>query len=463
MEREEIGGKKEAAPANVRRIAASVLAEKSGFADARVNAACERWELGVRERRNLTRLVFETIRRRALLDAVLVAYSHKAPESLAPGLREPLRIAVFELLHSRASPAWAVVDEAVESVKAIAGRRESRFANAVLRKLTRGMRFLEDGEEARENKRTLLFEKGPPLRFDRRVFPGASRVGMNLATRHSHPEFLVEAWRGIFGDEGTRRVLGENNRPPRLSLRLRAREEDRCAGEAQLQNEGWESEPGRFEDVRFVTRRGHPATPVSFGHGAWIAQDETATGPVRALTVGAGCRVLDLCAAPGGKTVQVADRMEGGGLVVSADLFRARLALAVETVGRTGASAVAFVLADGTRPPFRRGAFDAVLVDAPCSNTGVARRRPEARWRIRPGTVAERSGLQRRLLAEGARCVRPGGRVVYSTCSIDPGENQEVVSDFLARNGGFRLLAEESVLPGRADGGYWAVILREGP
>jgi 16S rRNA (cytosine967-C5)-methyltransferase len=219
----------------------------------------------------------------------------------------------------------------------------------------------------------------------------------------------------------------------------------------------------RYPDVYSVDGGPPVATLEGFRSGEFAVQDETATAPVRSMRLEPGMLVLDACAAPGGKTVQAADAMAGRGVVVAADPDRGRLARLLDNAARTGARTIMCVCADSRRPPFRQGSFDRVLVDAPCSNTGVLRRRAEARFRLSAAALEAIAADQSGLVEACAPLVKPGGLMVYSTCSVDPSENQGVVEAFASSALGFRVVFEEAVLPGEADGGYHAVIVKDLP
>jgi 16S rRNA (cytosine967-C5)-methyltransferase len=383
-----------------------------------------------------------------LLDAVLLAFGGKPSSRIAPGLRGCLRVGAYEILFSRSVPPYAAVNEAVNSAKKIAGKKAGGFCNAILRKLAGGIDSVGAKPEGVADEAYLPRPDGSGVVFDRPVFPPLSREAEHLAARYAHPLWFVERGLGLFGPEGTRRLLAEDNRTPPLMVRFR--------GDGPPP--GLDAGPTREKDVFRLEERTDPAKLPLFREGKLTVQDVTASGPVRALAPAPGDRVLDLCAAPGGKTIQASDRMGGRGTLVAMDPDLDRLRLLGESVRRTGVKSVLQVCGDGTRPPFRRGSFDRVLVDAPCSNTGVLRRRPEVRWRLKARTVRSLSRLQLDLLRHGAHLIRTGGRLVYSTCSIDPQENGLVVEAFLASALDFHPLHEETVLPGEGDGGYWAIM-----
>jgi 16S rRNA (cytosine967-C5)-methyltransferase len=428
--------------------------EGKGGASELLNAAAHRWGFRGRDRSVLTRWVYDGVRRKGTLDALIHAFGGKRKRALDPRLRAALRIGVYEILYARGVPDYAAVSEAVKLAKTLAGSGAGKLCNAVLRNVTRGTRFSPTKPEEPFATDGLAVGEGKWAVFARKVFPPADRPAERLASMHSHPLWLVKRWVSRFGIEGTARLLSENNRRPPLTVRLRG-------GPGVKPPEGLKAERTREGDIFLLEEAENVSALPGFREGRITVQDETASQPVRFLSIDPGSCLLDLCAAPGGKTVQMADALQGEGRVVALEFHKARIAMIREALERMEGGPVFPVAGDGTRPPFPESAFDRVLIDAPCSNTGVLRRRVEARWRLTREGIRNRVKLQTALLGAGALRVRPGGRVVYSTCSLEKEENHDVVAGFLAEREGFRLVAEETVLPGRGDGGYWAVLARE--
>jgi 16S rRNA (cytosine967-C5)-methyltransferase len=201
-----------------------------------------------------------------------------------------------------------------------------------------------------------------------------------------------------------------------------------------------------------------------YGEGLWSVQDESAMRVATALMPREGSTILDLCAAPGGKTTHLAELMRDTGSIIACDIDEGRLATVRELAGRLGLSSIQTLLINPAHPEtIPAGPFDAALVDVPCSNTGVLGRRPEVRWRLRPEDIGELARLQRRLLNAAIDRVKPGGTIVYSTCSIEAEENGDLVRMVMRDRKGLQLEAEERAIPGEpADGGYWARMRKEG-
>ncbi len=373
---------------SVRALAARVLrdAEKK-FVDEALEAH-RTAALSRRDRALLTTLVYGATRMRRPLDWLI----DRCAERVHPEIRPHLRIALYQIRYLSRIPRHAAVNEAVELAKGVSAR-SAGFVNAVLRKAA-----------------DLEIPEHPP------------------GLRASHPDWLVERWRGRFKNweeilEADNAVLPVTVRPNPL----------RAKGPVELE--------------------GDPASDPRFRAGEYTVQDETSMKVAPLLAPGPGERVLDLCAAPGGKTTHLAELMGGKGRVVAVDLPD-RIGLVAESAKRLGLANIECVAGDGATVSFREP-FDAVLLDAPCSNTGVLSRRPDVRWRLRERDIAGAAELQRRLLANAARLLRAGGRLVYSTCSLEPEENRVDLPEF-------RLLKEELILPASThSGGYLALAIRQ--
>jgi 16S rRNA (cytosine967-C5)-methyltransferase len=409
-------------------VAARLLArvERGGFADRLLEATLP--TVGdPRDRALLTELVYGTLRRQGRLDHVLSHFARRPLRALHPEARAALRLSAYQLLELDRIPAHAAVGEAVEHVKRVAPGAAG-FANALLRRV------------ATEGRDVPL----PVDEIDR------------LAVETSHPRWMVErevAARGAV--EARRRLLADTSPAP---LVLRAREE---TGRllARLADAGVAARRGRVAPEALVIEPGSlppggVAALPGFAEGAFAVQDEASQLVARVVDPPDGARVLDLCAAPGGKTGHLADLVGPQGHVVALDLDPARLARVRETVARLGVGDRVTVAAhDATRPlegPLA-GPYDAVLVDAPCSGLGVIRRNPDILWRRRPEDIAPLAASQRAILDVAAGAVRPGGRLVYSVCTTTAEEGPGVVDAFLAAHADYE--AEDRVVTHPADGG----------
>lgn len=379
-----------------------------------------------------TEITLGVLRWMRLLDFLLDRGLKKPVARLDLPVAIALRVGLYQLRFLEKIPASAAVNESVELVKRARKASAASLVNAVLRRAA---------AEAKSSVEKYL----PPN------LPVAER----LAILHSHPTWMAERWLARFEESGTIALLDANNRPPRLTFAIHASER-RDEILRELESGGLHIEPGRLLKDAFAASGGSIARTEAFRRGDISIQDEASQTIPLLLGVRPGDRVLDLCAAPGGKTVALARAAGPNGLVIAGELHEHRLRamqaqlarLRVATVGcredrlekAAGApgnapqrnARVDLVALDATKTlPFAAD-FDRILVDAPCSGTGTLARHPEIRWRLRPEQLAEFHALQTKLLGIALAQLAPGGRLVYSTCSIEPEENESVIAEILA-------------------------------
>ncbi len=361
-------------------------------------------------------------------------------------VRVVLRLGLYQLLWLDRIPAHAAVDESVELARQLGCGPQCGFVNALLRGYAR--------------------ELGPTRKLLQDLKSSDPAIGW------SHPAWLVDRWISNRGRTDALALLEWNNTPADTYARVNTLKTD----------PGRLLERWRFENVEydFIRRDWLPENVVfrlkshppliklgSFRDGWFYVQDPSTLLAPLILDPQPGEAVLDLCAAPGGKTTFMAQMMKGEGRVVACDSSAKRLQLIHENIERLGAGSVEpFQLASGTTPQsgILSPQFDRVLVDAPCSNTGVMRRRADLRWRIQPAEIGRLADTQLELLAATAARVKPGGCLVYSTCSLEPEENGQLVRRFVSRCPGLELEDEQEVTPMRdqVDGAYAASLRRIG-
>ncbi len=388
-----------------RRLAAAVLAQvasqRGTLADALADEAIER--LDTRERAFLHELVLGTLRRRGWLDHVLESLTTRPLGRTRPAIRDALRLGAYQLLYLRVPP-HAAVSESVALTRAADPRGGSAgFVNAVLRRLQR---------------------EGPPPEPD----PDDDTVSW-LTTAGSLPRWLAERWLARLGAEEAVARTRAFLEPPPNGFRFNPRIGDAAA---RATASGLEMQESVVPDAWEAT--GGPLAALA-AEGVVYVQD-VGSQLVARLAARAGT-VLDACAAPGGKALLIADAIGSSGHVVAAEAAPRRLRTLVELSARWGATNISVIGGDALHPPYRRP-FDSILVDAPCSGLGTLGRRPDIRWRLGPGDVQRHAARQRALLEALHPLVRPGGRLVYSTCSVEDEENEGVVEPFLEAHPGFR-------------------------
>jgi len=402
-------------PRTAREVALEVLlaVERDGaYANLALDAALTRHRLAPRDRALVTELVYGTLRRRNTLDWALAPHSRRPLSSLDAAVRNILRLGAYQLLYLEGIPARAACNESVETARRFGFTSAAGLVNAVLRHLQRSL----------------------PL-----VFPDAREdPASHLALYHSHPRWLVAEWLETYGFEETAALLAAGNLPAPFTVRANTLKTTPAELARRLEAAGVPATPARFAPEGLYLEKAAAAENPLFAAGWYFIQDEAAMLAARALAPSPGALVIDLCSAPGGKTTHLAALMGGGGQILAVDVHPHRLDLLAENCRRLGVANVRGHLADGRSLPGYHARADFVLVDAPCSGLGVLRRRPDLRWRKSPEDMAGLAVLQAELLDEAARCLRPGGVVVYSTCTIRRAENEAQVEGFLARHPAFQ-------------------------
>jgi 16S rRNA (cytosine967-C5)-methyltransferase len=453
-------------PATARAVAASILylcRESRSFATDLIDQQLSCTSLSDQDRRLVTQLVYGVLRRRGSLDAIIKLYLIRPAHRVDARLWDVLYLGAYQLAFLSHVPAHAAVHETVELADPIGGRGAKGFVNGLLRRVAE---LLTDKTAEGPAADALPLEQGRYRRLDGPVLPDPEDdPAAYLAAGFSWPAWLAERWLERFGwDECARLGFWFVGAAP-LSLRVNRLRGDRDDYLLDLTALNVAAVPGSHpQAVRLEDHLPIRSLP-GYAEGRFAVQDESSMRVATALNPKPGMTVLDLCAAPGGKTTHLAELMRNQGKVVACDIDDRRLATLTSLCERLGVTIVEPVRLDADKdaePP--AGPFDAALVDVPCSNTGVLGRRPEARWRLDPRDLPRLVQLQTKLLIQAAERLRPGGAVVYSTCSIEPQENQGVVRNVLKGLPELALEAEEESVPGRpSDGGYWARLRkREG-
>ncbi len=398
---------REGAVTEARRVAADLCADlrrgellDPAF-DARIGV------LDARDRRWTQELVYGMLRRRAWLDAVLSLRVRGGLARLDPDVIDLLRLGTYQLLFMRSVPAYAAIAQTVELTKSRHGIGASKLANAVLRRVDREREMLE-----------------VPLPTD----PVEA-----LALHHSHPRWLVARWVGRWGAEETQKLLIANNTEPPTVVRPYGIVHEQL--EASLESAGVHVDEVPLVRDSIQLRDSVALTELgAYRQGLFFVQDPGATLVTQYAAIPAGATVADLCAAPGGKTLELS---RGAATVVAGDRSFPRAQRMVGNFRRTEARTIHTVVADARHPAIRP--VDVVLLDVPCTGTGTFRRHPDARWRLKVSDLAVMAAMQRSILRAAASVVKPGGLLVYSTCSLEPEENDGVVACFLARHPRFRV------------------------
>jgi 16S rRNA (cytosine967-C5)-methyltransferase len=367
-----------------------------------------------RDRALATDLVTGTLRWQQQLDYLIGEFARRPIHKLDFAVLQVLRLGVYQLLHLDRVPAAAAVNDAVAMTRRARKASAAGLVNAVLRGVSRNAHRLPLPKRPPD---------GDPLDF--------------LAISMSHPRWLARRWTDRYGFEGAEAWEQFNNSPAPIVIRANTLKASAAELGRLLEQHGVVVGPARFAPDGLVVRTGNPLrTPVAKS-GLFFLQDEASQLVALMGAPEPGMRVLDACASPGGKTTAMAAMADDRARIVAADVRTARVQLLRETVAASGARNIQIVQADIERGlPFTRG-FDIVFVDAPCSGLGTVRRDPDIRWRRQETDLAALAGAQATMLTHAASAVVPGGRLIYSTCSSEPEENEEVVDRFLKSHPGF--------------------------
>lgn len=398
------------------------------------------------------------VRRGRTLDMLIESRMSRPRHNVEPDLWRMLRLGSYQLLFAR-TPEHAAVDSTVDLCRALDRDRWTGFVNGVLRNIGR---LLADVPCNGPSPTSLPTTAGQWRSLNEAVFadPNTNRA-QYFADAFSLPMFLATRWCGRMNDHDLITACFQSVTPPTTTLRvnqLRATTADVLKAFTEF---GYKASPGRVEGSIHLDQAVKLESLPGFAEGRWCVQDEAAMSASILLAPKPGEQILDMCAAPGGKTTHLAELSGDQAIITACDVATGRLQRVLDNAARLQLNCIRtqVIGKDGNSLP--DGPFDAILVDVPCSNTGVLNRRPEARWRSDENAMQELVVLQTRLLLQACERVRPGGRVVYSTCSLEPEENRGVVDAVLTAMKDFRLEREILHLPGQpADGAYQALLIR---
>lgn len=359
-------------------------------------------DLDARDRRWLRELVYGMLRQRGTIDAILEERVRGGLARVDADLVDLMRLGVYQLMHMGSVPAYAAIAQTVELAKFRHGIGASKLMNAVLRRIDRESSDLS-------------------------VKPVGDRLD-TLATKYSHPRWLVGRWLSRWGEEGTAVLLMKNNAEAPVVIRPYGIVREQL--EAMLEAAGVDVEDAPLARDSIQISGGISLTELgAFRQGLFFVQDPGSTLVTQYAAVPQGSVVADLCAAPGGKSLELT---RTAARVIASDRSPQRLVRLIENRSRLEAANLHVMVADARQPAVRQ--CDAVLIDVPCTGTGTFRRHPDARWRLKVSDISVMSALQAVILNAAAKVVKPGGLLIYSTCSLEPEENDAQIEDFLARN-----------------------------
>lgn len=422
---------------NARETAVRGLIEvfdRNGFSNLVLDSLMRQDELSPQDRAFCSALFYGVVEKRITLDWVLKQYSETPMAETTSAVREILRLALYQLIFMPSVPPSAAVDEAVKLTRVFRAEIAAGFVNGVLRSFLRS---------------EMAFAL-PKHRLDQ------------LSVQYSVPTELLALWNTVYGKDKTAEILSGIGGPPPIFARVNTLKTTVEELIPLLQEEGVTAEPAGFPGALRLYEMGSVTALSSFEKGLFHIQDLSSQQCAAALGVLPGMRVLDVCSAPGGKSFTLAETMENSGELLAMDLSGNRLSLVSSGAERLGITILRTSINDAAKPNSLLGQFDRILCDVPCSGYGVIRRKPEIRYKT-PESVRELPALQLQILTVSSGYLAPGGRMVYSTCTLNRAENEKVVQSFLLAHSDFALDGEmTTVFPTKegGDGFFFAPIAR---
>lgn len=410
-------GGKLPAPASAREVALDVLVrveQQGAYSNLLLGSSLQKAELSREDTGLATELVYGTLSRMITLDFVLGGFVSKSLAKLEPWVRGLLRLSLYQIMYLDRIPSHAAVNEAVNIAKRRGHQGISGMVNGVLRSVLRA------GELP--------------------VLPEGLSREERISILHSHPLWMVQRWSAEYGLDTAEAMCAANNEPPAVSVRVNTTMISRAALLDELSASGLDAVQSELSPFGLVIRGGGNLAHSSWYRDGYLSvQDESSMLVAEAVAPEAGMKVLDCCAAPGGKSAHMGELMKDQGLILANDLHEHKAKLIAEQAARLGLECITTASGDALKlaeslPP---ASYDRILLDAPCSGLGVIRRKPDLKWRKQPEDVAGIAVLQRELLQSVSRLLKPGGVLVYSTCTTEQAENSEVVAGFLERNPDF--------------------------
>lgn len=417
------GGRTKSVQTTARDTALQVLTaveQEGAYSNLLLNGALQKSGLSGADAGLATELVYGTISRMNTIDYFLEPFIAKGLAKLQPWVRNLLRLSFYQLYYLDRIPPHAAVNEAVNIAKRRGHQGISGMVNGVLRNVLRRKEEL------------VLPEDLPPVK--------------RIALQHSHPEWLVARWVKQYDEATAEDICRANNEPPSVSVRVNRSRVSREGLLNLMQKQGLEAVSSSMSpDGILVESGGNMALTPWYKEGLLSVQDESSMLVGEAVSPQPGMSVLDCCAAPGGKTCHMAEIMDGSGKVIANDIHPHKAKLIQDHAIRLGLENIQTLSGDASKlaEEFEAESFDRVLLDAPCSGLGVIRRKPDLKWAKTPGDIKEISGVQRELLDAVCGLVKPGGVLVYSTCTIEKAENEDMVRSFLERHPEFEPAEEQ--------------------
>lgn len=389
------------------------IERSDAYLDKLIDTELKSDELSSQDQALLVELVHGVIRWQNKLDWLLNSFTHGNFSKSETYIRNSLRVALYQILFLERLPHYAAVNEAVEFVKRLKGEKAAGLVNAVLRNIIRNLGNLQ----------------WPKPEEDLLQY---------LTVCYSHPRWMIKRWMQHFSTVELEKFLQSNNEVPPLTLRINKLKIQPLTFLGMLEQQNIEYQASTYLDyfIRLKSLRGI-AQMDAFRQGFFSIQDESAAFPVLLLAPKPGETIVDMCAAPGGKTTHIGELMMNQGQVIAIDKYEHKLNLIKTSCERLGITNTITIAADSSN--FTMSPVDKILVDAPCSGLGTLRKKPDIKWKRELEDIWKLSKVQESILNNAAKIVKPGGVVVYSTCTTEPEENELIIKAFLEQHPNFKL------------------------
>ncbi len=418
---------------NPRKLAVNILTKiekDNAYSNLTLSAYFKENELSVEEKAFVTALVYGVLDRKITLDYVLSRFMKTSIKKTAPFTLNTLRTALYQIMYMDKVPESAAVNEAVKLIKKSSESRNQGFVNAVLREVLRQDNLLPEGNGIQ-----------------------------SLSVRYSAPVWLVETFLKDYGEQTTIALLEESLKKPPFTLKVNTLKTTTQKLKESLEKSGVTVCETDHTDALILLKGIDLLKNSDFKNGHFHIEDMASQKAISVLSPKKGERVLDICAAPGGKTFTMAEIMQNEGEIIACDLYEQRVSLIADGADRLGIDIIKPFVADATEYNEKLSLFDAVLCDVPCSGLGVIRRKPDIKYNA-AADFTELEAIQRKILRNAVKYLKKDGRILYSTCTLRKAENENMIKDFLAENKDYSLITEQTLMPhiNNTDGFYYALI-----
>lgn len=410
-----------------RETALKILYEvnKSGaYSNIALNKKLEDINLSNLDKAFITELVYGTLKWKLSIDYIIDQFSSVKIKKLSPWILNILRLGVYQLIYMSKIPESAACNESVNLARRYGHSASSRYVNAVLRNIARSRDKIEYPDKNKD-------------------------ISAYLSVKYSHPEWMVKDWLERYGESFTEELLMSNNETPHLTVRVNTLKIGTEELRTQLEKEGFDIQPAKYIENALVINNPSSITKMeAFVKGLFQVQDESSMLVAKVLDPKPNELAVDVCSAPGGKATHIAELMQNKGQVIARDIHEHKIKLIKDAALRLGIDIINAEIFDAQKEDVNlRGKADRVLVDAPCTGLGIIRRKPDIKWTRDVKDLEEIVKLQKKILYVASRYVKPGGVLVYSTCTIEPKENEELVRKFIKDNREFELEDISNLLP----------------